>query len=318
MVATLILRRLALGLLTLWLVSLLVFGATLALPGDTATAILGRDATPARLTALRAQLDLDEPVVSRYVSWLKGMATGDLGESAATREPVGKLLSDRVANSAALVLVAGLIAIPLSLLLGVLAAVRRDGWFDQIGSTTGLVLAAIPEFVIALVLVLVFATTLVQWLPAVSLAQPGERVWSSPQSMVLPVATLVLAVVPYLARVMRSSMVEILASDYVTNARLRGLSRRRVTWRHALPNAIVPGIQASALQLAWMASSVVVVEYVFAFPGIGTTLVDAVGNRDIPVVQAVTMIAAAVYVVCNLVADVATILLTPKLRTRAR
>jgi peptide/nickel transport system permease protein len=316
--AVLIGRRLLLGVLTLWLVSILVFCATLALPGDTATAILGRDATPARLTALRHQLHLEQPAPERYARWLKGLVTGDLGTSAATQQPVSHLLSDRVASSAALVLIAGLVAIPLSLVAGIAMAVRRDGVFDKVGSTAGLVLAAIPEFVMALLLVLLFATQLVHWLPAVSFAAPGKHVWDTPKAMVLPAATLVLAVLPYLSRVARGSMVEVLESEYVTSARLRGLSRRRVVWRHALPNAIVPAIQASALQLAWMASSVVVVEYVVAYPGVGTTLVDAVGNRDLPVVQAVTMLVAAVYVVFNLIADVATILLTPRLRTAGR
>ena len=314
----LIVRRLALGLLTLFLISLIVFAALLALPGDAATAILGREATPDRVAALRDQLNLDDSVVSQYLQWIGGVLTGSFGESAATQQAVSELLSERVANSAFLVLVASAVAIPLSIGLGVFMAMRRDRPADHVASTTTLVLAALPEFVIGIGLVLLFATSVFHWFPAVSILPPGEKAWQHPDVVVLPAATLVLAVAPYISRIMRGSMVEVLESEYVTMARLKGLSRRTVIWRHAVPNAIVPAIQVTALQLAWMAGGVVVVEFVFSYPGIGAALVDAVGNRDMPVVQTVTMLAAAVYVLMNLVADLATILVTPKLRTAAR
>jgi len=314
----LVLRRLALGLLTLWLVSLLIFAATLALPGDAAQAILGREATPERLAALRDQLNLDEPVVSQYVQWLGGIITGDLGNSAATQAPVGQLISDRVGNSLFLVVVSAAFAIPLSILFGVAMAMRRDRPFDHVASTTSLVLASLPEFVIGIALILLFATEVFQVLPAVSLLGTGQKAWDDPQVVVLPAATLVLAVVPYISRIMRGSMIEVLESEYVTMAGLKGLSRRVVIWRHAVPNAIVPAIQVTALQLAYLAGGVVVVEFVFGYPGIGAALVEAVGNRDMPVVQAVTMLAATIYVGLNLLADIATILVTPKLRTAGR
>jgi peptide/nickel transport system permease protein len=314
----LILRRIGLGILTLWLVSLVVFAAVIALPGDAATAILGKEATPARVAALREQLHLNESVVSQYLHWLGDLLTGDLGTSAATQEAVSKLLSDRVANSAFLVLVASLVAIPLSIVLGVWMAMRRDKPVDHIGSTTTLVLAALPEFVIGMLLILLFATGVFHLFPAVSLLPPGTKAWEDPKVVVLPAATLVLAVTPYISRIMRGSMVEVLESEYVTMARLKGLSERHVIWRHAVPNAIVPAIQVAALQLAWMAGGIVVVEYVFSYPGIGAALVDAVANRDMPVVQTVTMLAAAIYVGLNLLADLATIMVTPKLRTATR
>lgn len=314
----LLLRRIALGVLTLWLVSLVVFAAVLALPGDAATAMLGREATPDRVAALRAQLHLDDSVISQYWQWLSGILTGDLGISAATQEPVGDLLSDRVANSVFLVLIASAVALPLSLLLGVWTAMKRDRAVDHVLSTTTLVLAALPEFVIGIALILVFATGLFSVLPAVSLLPPGTQAWEDPSVVVLPAATLVLAVTPYISRIMRGSMIEVLESEYVTMARLKGLPERTVIWRHAVPNAIVPAIQVSALQLAWMAGGVVVVEFVFAYPGIGAAFVDAVANRDMPVVQAVTMLAAGLYVGLNLLADIATILVTPKLRTTTR
>ena len=314
----LVVRRLALGVLTLWLISLVVFAAVLALPGDAATAILGREATPDRVAALRDQLNLNDSVVSQYLQWIGGVITGSFGESAATQQPVSELLSSRVANSAFLVFVASAVAIPLSIGLGVWLAMKRDRPVDHIGSTTTLVLAALPEFVIGIGLVLLFATSVFQWFPAVSLLPPGEKAWQDPKVVVLPAATLVLAVTPYISRIMRGSMVEVLESEYVTMARLKGLSERTVIWRHAVPNAIVPAIQVAALQLAWMAGGIVVVEYVFSYPGIGAALVDAVGNRDMPVVQTLTMLAAGIYVALNLLADLATIFVTPKLRTAAR
>jgi peptide/nickel transport system permease protein len=304
--------------LTLWLVSLIVFAAVLALPGDAATAILGKEATPDRVAALRDQLNLNDSVVSQYVQWLGGLLTGDLGTSAATQEPVSDLLSARVGNSVFLVLVASLVAIPLSLFIGVWTAMRRDRAADHITSTATLVLAALPEFVIGIALVLLFATSVFHVLPAVSLLPPGTHAWEDFEVVVLPAATLVLAVTPYISRIMRGSMVEVLESEYVTMARLKGLPERTVIWRHAVPNAIVPAIQVTALQLAWMAGGVVVVEFVFQYPGIGAALVDAVALRDMPVVQTVTMLAAGIYVGLNLLADIATILVTPKLRTAGR
>jgi peptide/nickel transport system permease protein len=318
LLSRLILRRIGLGLLTLWLVSLIVFAAVLALPGDAATAILGKEATPDRVAALRDQLHLNDSVISQYFQWLGGLLTGDLGTSAATQEPVSDLLSARVGNSVFLVLVASIVALPLSLLIGVWTAMRRDRPVDHITSTVTLVLAALPEFVIGIALVLLFATSVSHVLPAVSLLPPGTHAWEDPKVVVLPAATLVLAVTPYISRIMRGSMVEVLESEYVTMARLKGLPERTVIWRHAVPNAIVPAIQVTALQLAWMAGGVVVVEFVFQYPGIGAALVDAVALRDMPVVQTVTMLAAGIYVGLNLLADIATILVTPKLRTAGR
>jgi peptide/nickel transport system permease protein len=311
----LLVRRLALGLLTLWLVSLVVFAATLALPGDAATAILGKQATPERVQALREQLHLNEPVTTQYVNWIGGILTGDLGTSAATQQPVAELISTQIWNTVFLVVVAALIAIPVSLGLGVLAAVRRDRPVDHFVSTAALVAASLPEFVVSIILILLFATAVLQVLPAVSMLGPGQAAWEVPQSVILPAAALVVMVSPYIIRMMRGSMVEVLESEYVTMARLKGLSERAVIWRHAFPNAIAPAIQVTALQLAWMTGGVVVIEFVFRYPGIGQALVEAVSNRDLPVVQAVTLLAGAVYVGLNLLADVVTILITPKLRT---
>jgi peptide/nickel transport system permease protein len=316
--AKLIARRLALGVLTLFLISLVVYAAVLALPGDAATAILGREATPDRVAALRDQLNLNDSVISQYLSWIGGVLTGSFGESAATQQAVSELLSDRVANTAFLVFVAAVVAVPLSIGIGVWTAMRRDRSVDHVVSTSTLVLAALPEFVIGIGLILLFATSLFHWFPAVSLLAPDEKAWSNPSVVVLPAATLVLAVTPYISRIMRGSMIEVLESEYVTMARLKGLAGRTVIWRHAVPNAIVPAIQVTALQLAWMAGGVVVVEFVFSYPGIGSAFIDAVDNRDMPVVQTITILAASIYVVLNLLADLATIAVTPRLRTEAR
>ncbi len=309
-------RRILLGVVVLFLVSVVIFAATQAL-GDPARAILGRQATPASLAALRAQLHLDRPVILQYVGWIGGLLHGDFGNSLAAQEPVTKLIADKVVNSAFLVLIAGGISIPLSIALGAYAALRRDKPFDVAMSLITLVFAALPEFVVGVLLVVIFATTVLpQFLPAVTLIPPGGRPWDDPRGLVLPVLTLVLAVTPYVARIMRASMIEVLESDYVEMARLKGLPERVVITRHALPNALGPTFQVIALNLAYLAGGIIVVEYVFNYGGIGSGLRDAVQNHDVPVIQALAMLIAGLYIVLNLIADVATILVTPKLRTR--
>lgn len=310
-----IVRRLLLGLLVIFCVSVVVFIATQAL-GDPARAILGRDATPERLAALQKQLNLGQPVVQQYLSWLGGLFTGDLGQSLAAQQPVSHVLSDRIVNSAVLVFTAALISIPVSVAIGAWAALRREKAFDNVSSNSMLLLAALPEFVVALVLVMLFATTVFHFLPAISPVPPGDRPWLHPSILILPTLTLVIAVAPYVARIMRASMIEVLESDYVEMARLKGLPERTVLVRHALPNAIGPVFQVIAINLAYLAGGIVVVEFVFNYPGIGSQLQDSVLNHDIPVVQALAMLIAAIYVILNLLADVATILVTPKLRTQ--
>jgi peptide/nickel transport system permease protein len=215
-----------------------------------------------------------------------------------------------------LVLCAAVISVPLSIAIGSWAALRREKTFDTVSSNLMLVFAAVPEFVVAVLLVIVFATTVFHWLPAISQIPPGAHPWTSPKILILPVTTLVFAVAPYVARIMRASMIEVLESDYVEMARLKGLPERTVLVRHALPNAIGPVFQVIAINLAYLAGGVVVVEYVFNDPGIGSALQDAVVNHDLPVVQALAMLIAGVYVGLNLLADIATILVTPRLRTR--
>jgi peptide/nickel transport system permease protein len=310
------LRRLLLGILVLALVSVLVFVATQAL-GDPARAILGRQATPASLKALQEQLHLDRPLVSQYFGWLGGLLHGDAGMSYAAQEPVSTLISDRIVNSAFLVFCSGIISIPLAIAIGAYAALRRDRRFDSVSSVITLFFAAMPEFVTGLWLVVIFATTVFPGtLPSITLIAPGTRPWDDMTGMVLPTATLVLAVVPYVARIVRASMIEVLESDYVEMARLKGLSERTVLLRHALPNALGPTFQVIAINLAYLAGGVIVVEAIFNYAGIGGAVRDGVVNHDIPVVQALGMLIAAFYVVLNLLADIATIIVTPRLRTR--
>ena len=311
-----ILRRLLLGVVVLILVSVLVFLATQALPGDPARAILGRSATPASLAALRRQLHLNGSVFSQYWTWVTGLAHGNLGTSLAAQEPVSTLLAPKLVNSAVLVALAAVLSIPLSIAIGAWAALKREKVFDQTSSNLLLLLASLPEFVVALVLVILFATTVSHVLPAISTVPPGSRPWNNWVALVLPTITLVIIVVPYIARIMRASMIEVLESDYVEMARLKGLPERTVLVRHALPNALGPVFQVIALNLAYLAGAIIVIEYVFNYAGVGGAVQQAVINHDLPVVQALAILIAAVYVILNLLADVATILVTPKLRTR--
>ena len=314
-IAGFIFRRVLLGLLVMLLVSIIVFVSTQLL-GDPARAILGRDATPDRLAALQKQLNLDSSKVGQYFHWLGGLLGGNLGTSLASSQPVTQVLGSRIANSAVLVVLAAVISVPISIAIGSYAALRREKLFDTVSSNLMLVLAALPEFVVAVLLVILLSTNVFHLLPAISPVPPGTHAWDYPDELVMPVATLVIAVAPYVSRIMRASMIEVLESDYVEMARLKGLPERTVLIRHALPNAIGPVFQVIAINLAYLAGGVVVIESVFNYPGIGLALVDAVNNHDIPVVQALAMLIAAVYVVLNLLADVATILVTPRLRTR--
>jgi peptide/nickel transport system permease protein len=309
-------RRVGLAILTLWLCSVLVFFATAAL-GDPVRAILGKDyaSSPERAAALAAELHLDRPVIVRYFEWLGGLLTGNLGNSIANGFPVGELVGDRIVNSAVLVLISAIVIIPVAFAIAMISANYRGKRADGVIQIIMITLAGLPEFVVAILLVALFSTTVLHVLPAVTIAGGGAAPWSKPASMILPVLTLVIAVAPYVSRIVRSSLLEVLDSDYVELARLKGVPERIVMRKHALLNAIVPGIQVIALQLAWLAGGVLFVEYVFSYPGIGASLVDSVRNSDFPMVQVLAMVIATVYVGINLVADVLSILFTPRART---
>jgi peptide/nickel transport system permease protein len=314
--ASWLLRRIGLAVLSLWLVSILVFVATAAL-GDPVRAILGRDydSNVARREQLEAQLGVGDSLVTRYFDWLGGLLTGDFGVSLANQQPVWQQISDTVLNTLVLVLLAALVMIPLAFGIAMISAHFRRKRPDTVIQTILLALAGVPEFVTGILLVALFSTTVFHIFPAVTIATPGGSPWDTPKGMVLPVATLVLAVTPYVSRIVRATLLEVLDSDYVELARLKGIPEPVVMRKHALLNAIVPGIQVIALQLAWLAGGVVLVETLFAYPGVGRQLVDSVRNHDVPMVQALSMIIAGVYIVVNLVADVFSILLTPRART---
>ncbi|MDT0304621.1 ABC transporter permease [Streptomonospora wellingtoniae] len=313
----LILYRLGYGLLTLFVVSLVVFLATQALPGDAARAILGRDATAERVAVLRDQLNLNDPLALQYGKWVAGVFTLDLGDSFANARPVAEYLGPRVAGSLTLLGLSALLATPIALLLGALSAIRRDRAADHATSMVSLVLASLPEFAVGILLILALSTGWLHLLPPV-FAGTASAVLADPVQLILPVLTLAIAVSPPIVRMMRASMIEVLESEYVQQARLKGLSERVVIWRHAAPNAIGPVAQVIAVQLGWLAGGVVAVEFLFAFPGIGLALMDAISTRDIPVIQAITLLIAAVYIVVNLLADVVGLAANPKVRVSAR
>lgn len=310
-----ILKRLGISLLILLAVSIVVFIATLLLPGDPARAILGQQATPERIAALNAQLGLDEPPAQRYLGWLTGLFTGDFGTSISTGGPVAELLNETIVNSLVLLAAAAVIAIPVGILIGVYSALHRDTKRETGITWASLILAAMPEFVVGIALISLFATGVFRILPAVTISPPGTRVWEYPAQLILPALTLVLVVTPYIVRMTRATMIEALDSGFVEMARLKGVPERQVVLRHALPHAIGPVAQVVAIQLAWLVGGVVVVEYLFRYPGVGQALIDAVNYRDVQVVQAISLLIAAVYVIVNLLADIIGILANPRLRT---
>jgi peptide/nickel transport system permease protein len=313
-VASMVVVRIALGILTIFAVSVVIFLATQALPGNAAYAVLGHSATPQRLKALEDQLHLNRSLVAQYGSWIGGVLHGDFGTSLANGEKVSHLIGPRLVNSAVLVIGAGLVGTLIAGVLGLIAAARRDKLFDHIASVIALTVTALPEFVVAIALVIVFAVNALHILPAVSVIPPGTSPLSNLKLLVLPIATLALVIAPYIFRMMRGAMIEALESDYVEMAELKGISRRRVLWVHALPNSLPPVIQVIGLNLLYLAGGIVVVEYVFNYPGIGAALVDAVSNRDIPTIQFIVLILAAFYVFVNITTDVIALLASPRRR----
>lgn len=312
----LIAGRVLTSLLTLLLVSAIVFAAVEAIPGDAATRLAGRDSTPAQLAALRAQMGLDRPVAERYALWLGGIARGDLGRSLTSRRPVTEVMGARLANTAWMGALAFLLYVPFCLGVAVVQAVRRHRPVDHALSVVTLVLLSMPDFLIATILLLVFAVGL-RWLPAMSIVSASTDAWGRLAASTLPAVTLALIMGVYAVRMLRDNLIEILDADFVRMAELKGLGRARVIWRHALPNALVPTLNVTALNLAYLIGGVVVVERVFSFPGFGSLTVDALKLLDEPVIAAAVLVAAVVYVAANLVADVAAILLNPRLRSAA-
>lgn len=321
-VASFLVRRCLGAVVALVAASILIFVAVQVLPGNAASAVLGRNASPQAIRILEHQMHLDQPLATRYVHWLGGFVHGNLGDSSvalaqgATHAPISHLISGPLKNSFILATITALLMIPLSLGLGVLAAVRAGKPTDHLISLSSLAGISMPEFVIASLLVAVFFVAL-RWLPPVAIVPPGTNPLSDPKQLVLPVATLLLASLAAGIRMVRAGMVEVLQTDYVQAARLNGLSERRVLWRYGLRNGLATSVQVLAQNLQYLIGGIFVVEAVFGYPGIGSLLVEAVQNRDATVVESVSMLIAVAYVLINLVADLIVLLLVPKLREPA-
>jgi peptide/nickel transport system permease protein len=291
----------------------LVFASTEILPGDVATAILGQSATPETVAEIRRELGLERPAVVRYADWLAGFVHGDLGTSLANRRPVIDQIGQRLRNTLFLALVAALIAVPVAVGLGILAAIKRESWLDKMISTATLATVSVPEFFVGYVLIIVLAVQLPIF-PSLATVSPDMGLGARLYAVALPALTLTLVVLAHMMRMTRAAVISVLSAPYIEMARLKGVPDRLVVLRHALPNALAPIATVVALNLAYLVVGVVVVEVVFVYPGMGQYMVDAVAKRDVPVVQSCTMIFAATYVVLNLVADIAGIVANPRLR----
>jgi peptide/nickel transport system permease protein len=308
----LVAARVAYALLTLLAISVIVFAGTSLLPGDVASAMLGQAATPEALAALRATMHLDQPALVRYFGWLTGLLTGNLGISLVTHLPVSQMIGGRLTNSLLLAALTTVIAVPVSLALGMAAAIWQGSAFDR-ATTTGTIAAiSVPDFLVATVAVILFSVEL-QWLPAVFVDQGGSLLTRA-AGFVLPVMTLSLGVVAQMTRMTRAALVGVLRSSYVEMARLKGLRPARIVLRHALPNAAGPIANAAALSLSSLLGGVIIVETVFNYPGLAKLMVDAVSTRDMPLIQACAMLFCAGYMILVLLADICSILSNPRLR----
>ncbi|MDZ7800587.1 MAG: ABC transporter permease [Trueperaceae bacterium] len=308
-----LLRRLAFLALTVFLTSLLVFAVTQWLPGDPARIILGREAGPAALAELRTELGLDRPAPVQYARWLGAFLTGDWGDSYASGQAIRPLVLDRLGNSMRLAGLTLLLAVPLALVLGVIAAIYAERWPDTVISVGSLAVVGLPEFVTGLVLIQVFSFRL-GWLPANASVSPGAGLIEVLPQLVLPAVTATLVMLAYVARLTRASVLEELARPYVRTARLKGVHPRQVMLRHVLRNALLPAITVIAISFGWLISGLIVVENVFNYPGLGRLLTFAIDRRDLPLMQAITLVAVVAFALANLAADLAYAALNPRIR----
>ncbi len=305
-------QRLALGFVVLFIVSLIIFLSVEMLPGDIAESLLGQSATPENVAAMRAEMGLDQPPLKRYMQWLGNVAQGDFGRSLASKREISELIKTRAFNTFFLAGLAALIAVPLALILGVLAALYRNSLYDRMVNLFTLSSISFPEFFVAYILLIVFSVNL-GWFPSLSNVDPTTPLGDRLYKLVLPATTLTLVVVAHMMRMTRASLINLLSSPYIEMANLKGMSKMRVVVFHALPNAWAPIVNIIAVNLAFLIVGVVVVEAVFVYPGLGQLIVDSVSKRDLPVVQACCLIFAATYIVLNLIADVISIVTNPRL-----
>ena len=322
----LVAQRLSLGALLLLAASALIFGLTEILPGDAAQAILGQSATPENLANLRAEMGLDRSAFTRYFEWLGGIFTGDMGVALTNKLPIGEQIARRMSATLFLAFWAAIISVPLAILLGLIAVRYQNRWPDKLISGVTLASISLPEFMIAYVLIFFFAVQSMTWpiwgwvgmdpvaFPSFASVSPGMPISAQLYAIALPVAVLTLVVLAHMMRMTRAAILNVMQSAYIETAELKGLNSFAVIRKHAFPNAIAPIVNVVMINLAYLVVGVVVVEVVFAYPGMGQYLVDAVVKRDVPVVLACGVIFAAVYIILNIVADVVSILANPRLR----
>jgi peptide/nickel transport system permease protein len=309
----LIALRVLTAALTLLCVSAIIFAAVEILPGDVASNVLGQFSSEEARTVLREQLHLDRPALERYFLWLGNVIHGDLGIALSSRRPISDILWPRVSNTLILSAAAVFLYIPLALFPAVAQALNRNRPLDHVLSTATLVLASIPDFLLALLLLILFVVEL-PLLPAVSIVTDDTDLAGWLRALILPATALAIVMAVYAARMLRDNLIEVLEAQHVLMARLRGLPERRVLWIHALPNAIVPTLNVTALNFTYLAGGVVIIEKVFGFPGFGSLMIDAIRFRDVPLVEITILIASCVYILANFLADMAALLLNPKLR----
>ena len=311
-ILTMVAQRLGLGLLTLAVVSGIIFLGVKLLPGDICQEILGQAATDETVAACRRDLNLYVPWYEQYWAWLSGMLTGDMGRSLANRREITELLGARFGNTLFLAALAAIISVPLAVTLGVLAALYRNSFYDRAVNVVTLSSISFPEFFVAYILILLLAV-IAGWFPSISNISDELSLFERVYRSVLPALTLTLVVIAHMMRMTRAAIINLLASPYIEMANLKGLKRGRIIVKHALPNALAPIINVIVINLAYLVVGVVIVEVVFVYPGLGQLLVDSVSKRDIPVVQASAMVFAGTYILLNLTADVLSIMTNPRL-----
>ncbi len=305
--------RFGLIALTLLVVSVAIFAVTEVLPGDVAWHILGQGATPENLEAVRAKLDLNRPAHVRYLGWIGNALRGDLGDSYIQNRPVVEVVKPRIFNSAVLAAFAFLMAVPTAVITGVWAGVRSNSLGDQLASTISLVAISLPEFVTGVLLMVIFASTL-RILPSSSIILPGTTPLTRPLILVLPALTLTGVLFAYIMRMTRANVIEVMQSNYVRTAVLKGLPMRRIIFRHLIPNAMLPTISVIAVNVGWMFGGLIIVENVFAYPGHGRLLLVSIQSRDVPLLQALALLICVTYSISNLLADLSYGLLNPRIR----
>tara|TARA_B100001059_G_scaffold87899_1_gene86291 strand:- start:18800 stop:19783 length:984 start_codon:yes stop_codon:yes gene_type:complete len=311
--AIIIAKRLALGVLTLFLVSMIVFAISSLLPGDAAQELLGQSATPEAVAALRDQLGLNKPPVERYFDWLFGLIAGNPGMSMTGNMPVADLIADRLPKSLQLAGLTTLVSVPIAFIIGVVSAMYQGSRLDRMLNVTTIFMIAVPEFLVATIAVLIFSVQM-RWLPSITIIPPDPTLGEFLRAFALPVMTLCFVVIAQMARMTRAAIIDQLNQPYVEMAILKGVGIPTIVYRHVLPNAIGPMANAFAFSLSYLLGGAIIVEIIFNYPGIASLMVDAVTSRDMPLLQACAMIFCAVYLLLVLTADICSILANPKLR----